>query len=80
MNIFCKLFGHKLWSQVSYKNRPGFGGYEYVKVGQPISDNINRLHSEVTADCARCGENFTVGKCHLPRVDNRYLKHLKKTK
>jgi len=61
MSIWCKIFGHKppAYSRV-------IGG-EYMKVSLTEVDGIGRQHAHVNAECSRCGENFLVGKIHVPK-------------
>lgn len=61
MSILCKWFGH----------RPAIGlskmeGEGYFEVRLLCTDGINRTHASLHCECERCGENYQVGKIHIP--------------
>lgn len=65
MNWLCKMVGHK--PPVYAKKGWYSPGEEYAKVQFHAEDNIGRQHALVYAECARCGEKFTVCRIHLPQ-------------
>lgn len=63
--MLCKLVGHK---PPVYAKKGWFSpGEQYGKVVLTGQDGIGRTHARVTAECARCGSNFTVALIHVPR-------------
>lgn len=64
-NILCVLFGHR---QRLYIKRGSYSpGEKYMKVIPYAIDASGREYANITTDCPRCGENYTVGKIHLPQ-------------
>lgn len=63
MNILCKIFGHQPPSC-----SPLQGG-DYVRIATSITDGIGREHAWLKGECPRCGQEYHVGKVHLPQPD-----------
>jgi hypothetical protein len=60
----CSLDGHK---PSVYAEKGWYSpGEEYGHVKNFQIDGINRVHLEVFAECARCGEQFRVVRVHVP--------------
>ena len=57
MNILCNMFGHK-------RNKGWWGDGLYGKVIQTGADGTGRTHAYVTAECDRCGKNYTLARFH----------------
>lgn len=63
MKVLCKIFGHK---PPIYKQKGWWSpGEEYGCLRFPYRDNVGRVHCHVFAECARCGDNFTVARVHV---------------
>lgn len=64
MKILCHIVGHQ---PPVYAEKGWYSpGEEYGKLTNIVTDGIGRRHARVEAECARCGENFTVARVHLP--------------
>jgi len=67
MNILCKVFGHK---PPVYAAKGLYSpGEEYAKVKIGATDGIGRVHARVVGECARCQEEFTVARIHIPDAE-----------
>lgn len=65
MKLLCRIFGH---SPPAYKHKGWWSpGEEYGKVVTVGMDGIGRGHWHLRGECARCGEEFLVGRFHVPQ-------------
>ena len=65
MNLLCKMVGHQ---PPVYAPKGWYSpGEEYGRVVRGVVDGIGREHAHVEAQCARCGEKFTVARIHLEK-------------
>lgn len=69
MKILCRVVGHK--PPVYAKSGWYSPGEEYGRLVGAIQDGIGRVHSEVHATCARCGESFKIARVHLPERESK---------
>ena len=58
MNLLCKFFGHKA-------ARTAFGTPPYLDQRFIGRDAMGTNHIALFTRCARCGEDFEVGRIHL---------------
>lgn len=65
--LLCRMFGHK--PPVYAKKGWYSPGEEYGKVVLGGVDGIKRQHARVVAGCARCHEEFTVARIHVPQPE-----------
>ncbi len=65
MKLLCKLFGHK---PPEYGAHRALGGSEYMNVYMFTTDGMGTVHANITGCCPRCGQTYTVGKIHVPKV------------
>jgi len=64
--FLCTLFGHK---PPVYAAKGWYSpGEQYGKVVLGALDGIGRQHACVEAECARCGDTFTVARIHVPKL------------
>lgn len=69
MNFLCYVFGHK--PPVYAKKGWYSPGEQYGVLTNFYTDGVGRVHSSVTADCARCHKKFVVARVHLPANEQR---------
>lgn len=63
MKLLCYMVGHQ---PPVYARKGWFSpGEEYGALHLHATDGIGRVHLTVDAECARCGDRFTVARAHL---------------
>lgn len=63
MKLLCALVGHQ---PPVYARKGWFSpSEEYGSMQLYATDGIGRVHVVIKAECARCGEQFTVARAHL---------------
>jgi hypothetical protein len=66
-SLLCILVGHQ---PPVYAAKGWYSpGEQYGKVRLGAVDGIDRQHAEVICKCARCDEQFTVARIHVPRLE-----------